>query len=539
MDNTYYLLKSMLGTTTVSIISPKHVQVMVDQTFPLNNIHYELYNNHVELHVEDRSETYIPLCSFLRNYLPNNEIAKTERRGFCIYAYVLNRRVEGLSNIAELGEAFLELQSIVKPVLEKYFERIAENFQLAEALGEYYEKQKALLPFHINIIDELHANENAHTRILTQLLKYKEEGKRVFLLSFLKQLPTFNTDAFDIEKAEVYYNREYIDCLIEKEGDFAVIIENKIHWAADQDKQIERYVTTEITNGIPADNIWVIYLTRDGGKKVEEYSLTPQTKEILKDRFVEMNYRHNILPWLKDSILPNCKLKEEWLVLAVKQYIDHLEGLFDMREYQKDFRKKIQSRIAKSIGCTETMSRVEIYSVFHSYKQTLNELQNIVSNSIESLVKPITDRLANVTAEIIGELCPNDEICFNNAIQYGFFQVRFNKWMPDVHFEWFPLDEKQLFQGKEYALYLHVERNDIKEFFRNVWNDDELVSKAEEIGLYIDSHDSRVFYKKVICTEKSMADMTHTEFVSFLREAYKDVNDVQQFVTDNILSQLS
>ena len=76
---------------------------------------------------------------------------------------------------------------------------------------QYYEEQEAALPFHINVIDELHANENAHTRILTHLLKYKEDGRHVILASFLKLLPTFNVDTFDIEKSKVYFNRDNID----------------------------------------------------------------------------------------------------------------------------------------------------------------------------------------------------------------------------------------------------------------------------------------------------------------------------------------
>ncbi|MDO4957301.1 MAG: hypothetical protein Q4E60_09835 [Bacteroidales bacterium] len=90
-------------------------------------------------------------------------------------------------------------------------------------------------------------------------------------------------------------------------------------WAVDQDKQIERYVSTEIERGIPSEHIWVIYLTSDGRKQAESYSLTDHVLNILDDRYIELNYRNNILPWLKSDILPNCKLKEEWLISAIKQ----------------------------------------------------------------------------------------------------------------------------------------------------------------------------------------------------------------------------
>ncbi|MDO4950485.1 MAG: PD-(D/E)XK nuclease family protein [Bacteroidales bacterium] len=533
-DTDLLLLESMIGT---AVSRTAGVQIAVDKNLPLplpQSIHYELYKNHIELHVE--SSTYKSLCTFLEKNLPNNDIAKTAERSFCEYAYMLTKRVEGWQNIEELGNAIIELRNLVEPVLMQYCQHVAENIELAKALGDFYNEQEATLPFHINVIDELHANENAHTRILTHLLKYKEDGKHVILASFLKLLPTFDVDNFNIEKSKVYFNRDNIDGLIEKDGEYAVIIENKIHWAVDQDKQLERYVTTEIERGIPSDNIWVIYLTRDGRKKVEGYSLTKKTKEILGDRFLEMDYYHNILPWLKETVLPNCRVREEWLESAIKQYIDHLEGLFDMRDSRKSFLRKIQGQIAKSIGCTKEMSRSEVYDRLHTYLHTLGELQNIVGNSMDILIKPVIERLQNTTLEVLDELCPDEEIYLNNSIHNGYFQVLFRKWTTKVHFEWIPLNEKRLLSGTEYILVLHVEKNDILERFKLVLCDSLLMTKAAEVGLERDSKDNRVFYRKVISSKKSISDMTHEELLTFLQEAYKDVYNIQNFVSEYILN---
>lgn len=472
------------------------------------------------------------MCDFLGKNLPNNNVAECFNWGKLL-GYRLKRHIAGWCNIEELGNAIIELRNIVEPVLMQYCQQLAENIKLAKALGDYYEEQEAALPFHINVIDELHANENAHTRILTHLLKYKEDGKHIILASFLKQIPTFNVESFDIENSIVYFNKDNIDGLIEKEGEFAIIIENKIHWAVDQDKQIERYVNTEIERGIPSDNIWVIYLTRDGRKKVEEYSLTKWTKEFLGNHFLEMDYYHNILPWLKEKILPNCRVREEWLESAIKQYIDHLEGLFDIRDSRTGFRKKVQGQIAKSIGCTKEMSRGEVYLKFHAYLHILEELRNIVGNSMESLINPVIERLQDTTIEVLDNLCPEEEIGFYNGIHNGFYQVFFKKWTPKVHFEWIPINEKCLLSGTKYTLVLHVEQNEIQERFKLVLNDNILRAKAKELGLK--EIDKTTFYKKVIITNKSMSDMKHEELSDFLREAYKDVDDIQKFISKEIL----
>ena len=137
-DNDVLLLESMLGT---AVSKTAGVQVAVDKNLPIpfpQSIHYELYKNHIELHVE--SSTYKSLCTYLERNLPNNDIAKTEKRGFCEYAYVLSRRVDGWRNIEELGHAIIELRNIVEPVLMQYCQQVAENIELAKALVDYYEE---------------------------------------------------------------------------------------------------------------------------------------------------------------------------------------------------------------------------------------------------------------------------------------------------------------------------------------------------------------------------------------------------------------
>ena len=60
--------------------------------------------------------------------------------------------------------------------------------ELLNLLNDFIKKHKDesdKLPYHFNVIDELHANENAHSRILLQLFKYKEGTVHIFLNSFL------------------------------------------------------------------------------------------------------------------------------------------------------------------------------------------------------------------------------------------------------------------------------------------------------------------------------------------------------------------
>ena len=59
-------------------------------------------------------------------------------------------------------------------------------FDLVEDVEKIKETWSPKLPYHLNIIDELHINENGHSRILTKLLQYKSDrGKYDFLESLL------------------------------------------------------------------------------------------------------------------------------------------------------------------------------------------------------------------------------------------------------------------------------------------------------------------------------------------------------------------
>ena len=49
--------------------------------------------------------------------------------------------------------------------------------EIARDLNELYKIKKAALPYSINAITELHAGENANSRILRGLLQYSRNGK--------------------------------------------------------------------------------------------------------------------------------------------------------------------------------------------------------------------------------------------------------------------------------------------------------------------------------------------------------------------------
>ena len=129
-----------------------------------------------------------------------------------------------------------------------------------------YEEEKRKLPYHLNVIDELHINENAHSRILMKLLCYQnDKGEYEILQSLLgymqsiKGAEAFNKKDINIDTPTITQEEQRIDLWIRDKG-YAIIFENKIYNAIDQEEQICRYIEKTKTEGYKAENIYVIYL---------------------------------------------------------------------------------------------------------------------------------------------------------------------------------------------------------------------------------------------------------------------------------------
>lgn len=249
-----------------------------------------------------------------------------------------------------------------------------------------------------NIIDELHAGENAHSRILGMLLKY-DDGSKTYpvLKSFLKSfVPGCSLEP---EKPRITMEEERIDVLIEESPKYGIIIENKVNGAVDQDGQIERYIEVLLENhGINSEHIYAIYLTRDGGKEVSECSLTDKAKGKLRYKspeergnFIPLDYRHHILPWLENRVLPNCMVKEELFVSAVRQYIDYLKGMFGIRYQNEEKRIEIMEKIKKALDIKDLKSCEGAYLQFRNILAKIEDIRTVYAKAAieKDVIEPI------------------------------------------------------------------------------------------------------------------------------------------------------
>ncbi len=264
-------------------------------------------------------------------------------------------------NEERLKEALKFLKGIeddVKTECEKLLDFIRE-------FAKRHKEEKSKLPYHLNVIDELHINENAHSRILMKLLCYQNDKGEYEILQSLLEYMQSKKETFKsikIDKPTITQEKQRIDLWVLDE-DYAIIFENKIYNAKDQEAQICRYIkkTKEL---FEENKIFVIYLSQDG--KEPDDQTWGDYKDKFKDRYLNLSFRFDILHWLRERVLPNIRPKDDYLKCALKQYIDYLDGLFYLRtilkpmimELKKFIKQKLELENMESQKCYEILDRV-------------------------------------------------------------------------------------------------------------------------------------------------------------------------------------
>jgi hypothetical protein len=231
-------------------------------------------------------------------------------------------------------------------------EEVKDLLDLLEKYRKEREKKLAELPF-FNILEEVRVNENAHTRLLMRLLEY-EEARTHFFNYLNPKYKGFNPP--NISNPEITAEKHRIDGLIQEEGKYAIIIENKVCGAVDQEGQLGRYINLCVEDlKYKKEQIHILYLVDRPGQEPSEQTWDGY-KEEFKGRTLVLSYTEDIIPWMQkflDALESNKQEKEKLLLSGVTQYLDYLKMTFmnshhiDMEEWLKGYiaeNKKVSRR---------------------------------------------------------------------------------------------------------------------------------------------------------------------------------------------------
>lgn len=277
--------------------------------------------------------------------------------------------------------------------------------------------QRAKLPYSINLLDEIHADENAHSRIFLKLLAFYEDDEYSILCAFLKSLGSPFSELV-VKTPTLTAEKDRIDLRI-RDRDFSVIIENKINGAVDQEAQLERYIQKEMSTKIAESRIYVLYLTNDGGSPIES-SMSERRRREFGLRYKEINYRDHVYPFLKNEGLKLVEMSAgnhlvTHLRSALHQYIDYLEGRFNCRPEETEMRESIARMLEEEFKISDPeMPFNRKVQIIQEKREYLTEMLNHIP---ELERRALAERLNQCKDEILS----HDHMGISKKEGYGHF----------------------------------------------------------------------------------------------------------------------
>ena len=227
-------------------------------------------------------------------------------------------------------------------------------------------------------MNSFNVNENAHSRLLISLLKYKPA--LCHFLNFLTK-KKLNFDISLIDKPILTVEKWRIDGLVQEEGKYAFIIENKIHNAVEQKEQIGRYIDVCKQLGYKLKQIYILYLTRYAENKPTIQTWGNYKESDFAGRYVKIAYKEDIIVWLEEY-LQVISERETIVKSAVIQYIDYLKHVFNSRERFKEMDNKLQDFLVEKLQLTDD-NNVKNIDIITTKISEIDDLQKHLKALVE------------------------------------------------------------------------------------------------------------------------------------------------------------
>ena len=355
--------------------------------------------------------------------------------------------------------AFLLLNTINHEIFKQY----SDLLKMGEMFCRTYKTEKLKLPYHLNIIDELHINENGHSRILMRLFCYRNEnGEYAFLKSFVDYIKSItHSEEFKrikIDNPIITQEIQRIDLWV-RDKSYAIIFENKVYEAVDQDAQLLRYIEKTKEAGFKEKDIFVIYLPQCYHEPCEQS--WGKYKNDFESRFIILSFQEDVLKWLKEFVLPNIRYKDQYLLSAVIQYIDYLDGLFSLRTINKSLIMNLEKLFDEHFelsNCSSDKQRMDVLN------EKISDFE-VITNQMRALKNKYRQNVIDSWKDDIKKRYPFLEEC------------EFEEKYIGVNIKYY---------GKVIHIVIHIEKNQLYcqvEYDRNLPEEDRLIANSPVMNL--------------------------------------------------------
>jgi hypothetical protein len=263
---------------------------------------------------------------------------------------------------------------------------MTDTTELLELLGRFTamaRERAKTLPYQVNLIETLGgACETEHSKLLTTLLRYKTSEGRFELLESLIAYIQSRYGIFSgikVERPCIDTEHRRIDIYVRQTGQYAIILENKSNWAQDQNQQLARYIETAKDEGFEENHIHILYCPPLEDKEPDEQSWG-RYKDAFKDRYRKLSWRDDLLPWMKEKVLPNVRAKDIPLASALQQYVNYWEGVFGLTGVDNEVKAMMEQQMRMSLALSDDVSDIsEIRNNWEKIKSTQNGLAELTA----------------------------------------------------------------------------------------------------------------------------------------------------------------
>ena len=226
-------------------------------------------------------------------------------------------------------------------------EDVKDLLDLVEKYRKEREQKLGELPFRYNVLEEVRVNENAHTRLLMRLLEYKRARQHFF--DYLGK----GFASLEMPNPKITAEKHRIDGLIQEEGKYAIIIENKVCGAVEQGRQLEKYIDKcKKDLGDDLKKVYILYLVNSQGQAPSEQTWGKYGPESFGDRYKLLSYAEDIIAWI-EKLQKNFEGKTDdeskSLQAGIAQYLDYLRLMFKIDEYSNK-KKELTIYVEEELG---------------------------------------------------------------------------------------------------------------------------------------------------------------------------------------------
>ncbi|WP_432633812.1 PD-(D/E)XK nuclease family protein [Brachyspira sp.] len=309
---------------------------------------------------------------------------------------------------------------------------------------EILDKQGNKLKFNIfDIITDKWKRENLHSEILKFLFENCED----FFNDFLDLIEIKNKEEYS--NAEITNEEAKIDILIKSENK-AIIVENKINWAHDQNEQLARYYK-EVKDEYKKVVEKIVYISPSKDKKPDSQTFGKDEK-IKKE--IENIYKKIIGFDGNENDLVSCLEKSRD---KLKEDLEKTKNNLDSENIHKLFFINHYIEILKRTGAGD-MSEVEL----NFFKEVMEKYKT--DKDIFKKINYIGEMYKNLSIARINNLVERFEGNYNNQCFWREFysEKRGIKYEIDIYTEDYQYSGLQLFSREEMQDKLEQDNKDIK-----------------------------------------------------------------------------